>query len=213
MIDYIIAQNPDSRILQKASAALHRGEVVCLPTDTNWVLICDPFNKAGVEKLYQLRRANVEKHFSLLCDTLSRASGLARISTEVFRLIKNKVPGNYTFIFEADKKIIKYLKASKKDHEIGIRFPPSHLVDEMIRVHEGALLSANVTLEMLGIEDSSIEIYPYLIEESIGHQIAQILDPGEYSFSGSSTVVSFVNDEIVVLREGAGDPKDFQDLL
>lgn len=178
---------------------------MCLPTDTNWVLVCDPFHKAGVEKLYQMRKADAEKHFSLLCDSLSRASNLARISTEVFRLIKNKVPGHFTFIFEAEKTITKHLKASKKDHEIGIRFPPDRLVQELVRVHDNALLSTNVTLEMLGIEDDSIEIYGYLIEESLGHQVAMILDPSEYEFAGPSTIVSFVSGEPEVLREGAGE--------
>ena len=41
------------------------------------------------------------------------------IDDGAFRLLKKMIPGSYTFIFEAQKKITKHLKASKTDKEVG----------------------------------------------------------------------------------------------
>lgn len=209
MIEYIVAQSPDHRVLHRASKELRNGNLVCLPTDTNWVIVCDPFSVKGVNNLYGVRKEMPEKHFSVLCDTVSRANELASIPDQAFKLIRNKIPGNYTFIFEAKKKIFKALKASKKDREIGIRFPPSKLISELIEIHGEVLLSANVTHEMLEIEDEKIEIYPYLIDDSLGHLFSMIIDPEVTNFAGSSSIVSFINDQVEVLREGAGDIRSF----
>jgi tRNA threonylcarbamoyl adenosine modification protein (Sua5/YciO/YrdC/YwlC family) len=121
MIEYIIAQNPDDRILKRCSDLLTQGKLLCLPTDTNWVVICDPFNKDAVEQLYRLKGESPQKHFSLLCSDISMASELAIIENQAFKLLKKLVPGHFTFIFNASKMITKYLKASKTDKEIGIR--------------------------------------------------------------------------------------------
>ncbi|MFH2203048.1 MAG: L-threonylcarbamoyladenylate synthase [Elusimicrobiota bacterium] len=205
MIEYVIAQNPDDRILKRASDVLSRGGLVCLPTDTNWVVCADPYSKHGVEKLYHLKKAEPQKHFSVLCDTISRAAEIAYIDNSAFRTLRGKIPGHFTFIFRAQKKITKSLKASKKDHEIGIRFPPDTLVQRMIEAHGGVLLSTNLTSEMLGPDSKDMEPYGYLIEDSLKHVIDIVLDPGEFQFAGASTIVRLLADaEPEVLRQGAG---------
>ena len=117
MIEYIFPHNPDDRILKKASSLLKAGELVVIPTDTSWVLLADPFHKGAVEKLYRAKNEEKSHHFSLLCEDISSASELAHISDKAFRLIRGKVPGHYTFIFDATKKMIKSLKASGADPE------------------------------------------------------------------------------------------------
>ena len=51
MIEYIIAHTPDDRVLKKASDILNQGGLVCLPTDTNWQVIANPYKKNSIEKL------------------------------------------------------------------------------------------------------------------------------------------------------------------
>lgn len=206
MIKYVIPQNPDDRILDKASKALSGGGLVSLPTDTNWVVVADPFSKTGVQKLYRLKKAEPKKHFSVLCDDVSRASEIAMIDNSAFRTLRGRVPGNFTFIFPAKKEIKKSLKASKMDSEIGIRFPPNRVVRRLIRTHGRVLLSSNITHEMLGLNNGEIDIYGYLIDDSLSHIIDLVLDPGEFEFAGESTVVRLMNDsEPEILRQGAGE--------
>jgi tRNA threonylcarbamoyl adenosine modification protein (Sua5/YciO/YrdC/YwlC family) len=203
MIEYVIAENPDDRVLKKVSDTIKAGGLVCLPTDTSWVVIADPFNKKGVEKIYRLKKVDRLKHFSLLCDTISRASEVAVIDDSVFRLIRKKIPGHFTFIFEATKKITRAVQANKMDHEVGLRFVPSTLVERLLEAHEDVVISTNLTGEMVGLsEDESI--YSYQIEEALGGQLDMIVDPGDYDFVGLSTIVDFTSGAPEIIREGVG---------
>ncbi|MBI5210195.1 MAG: L-threonylcarbamoyladenylate synthase [Elusimicrobia bacterium] len=205
MIEYVIAQNPDDRILKRASRILSDGGLVSFPTDTNWVVAADPSSKPGVEKLYRFKHAQADKHFSVLCDGISRASEIAEIGDGAFRALRGRVPGNFTFIFKARKAIRKKLTASKRDHEIGIRFPPSILVQRLVAFHGRGLLSSNISHQVLGLEDQEMPIYGYLIEDTLSHKIDMVLDPGEFEFAGGSTIVSLLDEGApVIIRQGAG---------
>ncbi len=205
MIEYIIAENPDDRVLNKVSQALNNGELVCLPTDTNWVVLASPFSKKGVEKIYKYKDAPKLKAFSLLCDSISMASEVASIDDGVFRYIKRIIPGHFTFIFNASKKITKAVAANKTDHEVGIRFVPSTLVKRLLEVHGQPVLSSNIDVEKFTAKVSSPdEVYSYMIEEELGSVLSMIIDPGEHEFVGASTIVDFTSGEADIIRQGAG---------
>ena len=55
MIEYVIYDNPDDRILDKAKACIDAGQLICFPTDTNWIVAGSPFNKSAIEKIYKLK--------------------------------------------------------------------------------------------------------------------------------------------------------------
>jgi tRNA threonylcarbamoyl adenosine modification protein (Sua5/YciO/YrdC/YwlC family) len=205
MIEYVVAHNPDDRILLKASQILRNGGLICFPTETNWVVVADPFNKEGVEKLYRLRHVDNTKHFTVLCDSFKKAQEVSLIDDHAFRILKKMIPGSYTFIFEAQKKITKNLKASKLDKEVGIRFPPSRLVQKILQFHGDVVLSSHLSADMLEVDDENLFIYGALIEEYFGEKIELILDPGEYDFIGlSTTIVDFTSGAPEIIREGAG---------
>jgi tRNA threonylcarbamoyl adenosine modification protein (Sua5/YciO/YrdC/YwlC family) len=203
MIEYVIAENPDSRIIEKICEKLRSGEIIIFPTDSSWVMAVNPFHKGAVDKIYKMKGEEKSHHFSLVCLNISMADELALIPDDVFRLIRNKVPGHYTFIFSATKIVTKALKASKTDHEVGIRFVPSKLVNSVLEQFNGPLLTTNLTNEMLNISETD-EIYSYLIEEEVGNQVGAIIDPGEYEFRGTSTIYNFASDRRECIREGAG---------
>ncbi len=210
MIEYVVEHNPDDRVLAKASQILRNGGLLCFPTETNWVVVADPYHKDSVEKLYRLRPIENTKHLTVLCGSFQQAMEIAFIDDGAFRLMKKVIPGPYTFIFGAQKKITRFLKASKVDHEVGLRFPPSKLCRKLLETHGEVLLSTHMNHEMLGEEDDSIPLYSAQIDDSFGHIIDMIIDPGEYEFVGSTTIIDYTTGEPEVLRVGAGDPSLFQ---
>lgn len=209
MIEYVVEHNPDDRVLIRASQILRNGGLLCFPTETNWVVVADPFQKDGVDKLYRLRHVDNTKHFTILCDSFQKAQDVSIIEDGAFRLLKKVIPGPYTFIFEAQKKITKLLKASKVDKEVGIRFPPHPLCRKILEVHGNVLISTHLTYEMLGLEEDGVPLYGALIEDYLGNQIDLILDPGEYEFLGPTTIIDFTQGEPVLLRPGAGITRPF----
>jgi tRNA threonylcarbamoyl adenosine modification protein (Sua5/YciO/YrdC/YwlC family) len=205
MIEYVVEHNPDDRTLKKASQILRNGGLICFPTETNWVVVADPFNKEGIDKLYRFRHVDNTKHFTVLCDSFQKAQEVSFIDDGAFRLLKKMIPGSYTFIFEAQKKITKHLKASKTDKEVGIRFPPKALCLKFLAVHGEVVISSHLTHEMMEMEDDGNPLYSALIEDYYGNKIDMIIDPGEYEFIGNNTtIIDFTSGAPEVIREGAG---------
>lgn len=201
MIEYVIAENIDERILKRANLLMSEGKLIAFPTDTNWVVATSISNKKGVEALYKFKSEEKTKHFSLLTTCFKQAQEVAEISNQHYRLLRPFVPGPYTFIFSATKKACKMLKATKVDKEVGIRFSPSPVATALGISLEYPIISTNIRNEQIGV-DSKDEIFSYLIEEKIGHQISMIIDPGEYQFLGSSSIINFTNNDIVIDRIG-----------
>jgi tRNA threonylcarbamoyl adenosine modification protein (Sua5/YciO/YrdC/YwlC family) len=209
MIEYVVEHNPDDRVLKKASQILKNGGLVCFPTETNWIVVADPYQKESVEKLYRIRHIENTKHLTVLCPNFKMAQEIAFLEDSAFSLVKKVTPGPYTFIFEAKKRTTKLLKASKYDHQVGIRFPPGKLVRALMESHGDVMISSHINHEMLEMDDESDPIYSALIEDYFGHQIDLIIDPGEYAFLGPTTIVDFTSGEPEVIREGSGDPGIF----
>lgn len=209
MISYVVEHNPDDRVLNNASQILRNGGLVAFPTETNWVVVADPFEKKGVDKLYQLRHVENTKHFTVLCSDFRSAMEIAYIEDSAFALMKKVVPGPYTFILPAQKTITKYLKASKTDHEVGVRFPPKPLCKRLIETHGGILLASHINHDMIDGSDENLPLYSALIEDNLGHLIDLIIDPGEYEFLGPTTIVDFTQGAPEVVRIGSGNPDLF----
>lgn len=205
MIDYVHAHNPDDRVLEKAKQALLSSELICLPTDTNWTVLADPYDKKAVERLYHFKKENDQKHFALLTSDISMASEVAMIDDRAFKLLKKVIPGHYTFIFEAKKQIAKHLKASKTDKEVGLRFVPSELIQKFLHYYGKALLSTNIPAQILEGYPGMQEIMSFMIEEKYSHLLKCIIDPGEVEFVAPSSIVDFSQGEPTILREGPGD--------
>jgi tRNA threonylcarbamoyl adenosine modification protein (Sua5/YciO/YrdC/YwlC family) len=202
---YIIHSNPDHRIIKECCRQLRAGLLVAFPTDTNWQVVASIQSLQGINALYRWKGESKLKHFSLLCSDISQASEYATIDNQAFRLIKNHSPGNFTFILPASKLTTKLLKASKTDHEVGIRIPPCPLNEVLARELGTPLVSTQITPAMMEL-DTADQIYGLLVEERWPGDIAMVLDPGETEFTGPSTIVSLIDsDAPEIIRQGAGE--------
>ena len=208
MIEYVVEHNPDDRVLTKASQILRNGGLICFPTETNWVAVADPFIKESVDKLYRLRHVDNTKHFTVLCSNFKKAMEISFISDGAYALMKKVVPGPYTFILEAQKKMTKHLKASRHDHQVGIRFPPGKLCQSILDTHGEVVLCSHISADMLDLEEGDF-IYSALIEDHFSNLINLIIDPGEFEFIGPTTIIDFTQDVPEVVREGAGSSAIF----
>jgi tRNA threonylcarbamoyl adenosine modification protein (Sua5/YciO/YrdC/YwlC family) len=206
MIDYLIPHSPDQRIFQRASQHLKDGKLICFPLESHWDILCDPHQKMGVEKLYQYRKVDQKKHFTLICDNLSMASQFAYVPDNAFHLMKKLTPGSYTFILKAQKLTTKWLKASKADHQVGIRIPDIDWIRKFISFYQSPLIGTHLSLP-----DETIPLYSALIEEELHQFVDYIIDPGEIEFTESSSIIDFsIDGSPQIIRRGAGDLSFFK---
>ena len=212
MIHYVVAKNPDDRVIDLASQKLAGGGIIVFPTDTSWVFAASLMSKKGVDALYRIKGVDRKRHLSVLCNNISQASRYGVVSNFTYKIIHKIVPGPYTFILNPTRDIPRSIRDYRKQKQIGIRIPESVLCERLISHFHYPIITGSIDkdsiLDDLNSDVRTDEIYSYQIEEIFGHQVEMIIDPGEFELAiGGSSVVDFSSDDEVpiVIREGAGD--------
>lgn len=190
-------ENPQIRLVRHVVESLRQGGVVIYPTDTTYGLGCDIYNRKGIKKIYQIKQRDPRKPFSFICSDLAEVSNYAQVSNFAFRILKRHLPGPYTFILEATKIVPEALTTRQKT--VGIRIPDNAISKLIVQElgHPLVTTSANISGED-AIQD------PELVDEKMEKMVDMVVDGG-VSMGIESTVISLLNDQIEVLRQGAGD--------
>ncbi|MBE9485565.1 MAG: threonylcarbamoyl-AMP synthase [Chloroflexi bacterium] len=197
MILSINQENPHTRHINQVTECLRQGGVIIYPTDTTYGLGCDIFNRKGVKKIFQIKQRDSRKPFSFICTDLAEISNYAQVSNFAFKIMKRHLPGPYTFVLEATKIVPDSL--STKQKTVGVRIPDNRICQEIVRQlgHPLVTTSANLSGE-------SAPQDPRQIDENMGRMVDMVIDGG-ISLGEASTVISLIDDQIEVLRQGRGD--------
>jgi tRNA threonylcarbamoyl adenosine modification protein (Sua5/YciO/YrdC/YwlC family) len=195
--------NPQSRHIAHAVEVLQRGGVIIYPTDTVYGIGCSIHDTRAIERIYQIRDQDRTKPFSFICSDLSHIAEYAKVSNSAYRLMKQLIPGPYTFILPASrmKQLSKRLISKRKT--VGIRVPHNSICHEIVKGLGHPILSASVT----GDHKGDIIVDPELIKRQFEDRVDLILDGGN-SLNEFSTVLDVTNEQPIVVREGAGDVSD-----
>jgi len=201
MLLTIDTHEPEHWLLAQVCKVLRQGGIVVLPTDTVYGVVCDIANEKGAERMYRLKGMDSKKLLSVICSDLSMAAEYTRgIPNTLFRVVRRKLPGPYTFILPASKEIPRIMRKNRKT--VGIRVPDCPLALELINQYGRPLLSTSVRLS-----PGEWMLDPYAIEEEYGRDIDLVVDGG-LLYPEPSTVIDFSGFEPEVIREGKG-PVDF----
>jgi tRNA threonylcarbamoyl adenosine modification protein (Sua5/YciO/YrdC/YwlC family) len=191
--------NPQPRQIKTVIDCLLSGGIIIYPTDTIYGLGCDIFQHKAVERICRIKNVDPQKaNLFFICDDLADLSKYTKpISTPVFRLLKQYLPGPYTFLLPASKEVPKILK-TKKD-TIGLRVPHHAIASAIVKELGHPLLSASLPGEM--VEDYTDPDYMF---ENFGKLVDIVVDGGIGGMI-PSTIVDCTGEEPVVTREGLGE--------
>ncbi|MEC5395596.1 L-threonylcarbamoyladenylate synthase [Bergeyella sp. RCAD1439] len=195
----IYPENPQEALIEEIVKVLKNGGLIIYPSDTVYALGCDINNLKAMEKLAQIKKTKLEKaQFSIICNDLSHLSDFTRpIDNATFRLLKNHVPGPFTFILEANKNLPLAYKGKKT---IGIRVP-DHSVPQLIVEKLGRPIASTSIKD----DDEILEYTtdPELIAEKYNALVEIVIDSG-YGDHTASTIVDLTGAEPEILRQGKG---------
>ncbi|MEC5156518.1 L-threonylcarbamoyladenylate synthase [Chryseobacterium sp. MP_3.2] len=196
----IYPDNPQENLIAEVVKTLQNGGIIIYPSDTVYALGCNIFDIRAMEKLAQIKKIKLEKaQFSIICNDLSHLSNFTRaIDTSVFRFLKSKIPGPFTFILEANKSLPLAYKGNKT---VGIRVP-DHSIPQMIVEKLGHPIASTSIKD----EDEVIEYStdPELIAEKYDNLVDLVIDSG-YGDNIASTIVDLTSGEPEILRQGKGE--------
>ena len=194
-------QDPQPRQINKAVECLQSGGIIIYPTDTIYGLGCDILQQRAIEKICRIKRVDPKKaQLSFICANLSHLSIYAKqLNTATFRLLKEYLPGPYTFILPASKMVPKILQSNKDT--IGLRIPDNKIALAIINELGRPILSASLPGEL--VEDYTD---PEIMHENFMNDVDIVVDGGIGGVN-PSTVIDCTGPEPVVLRQGAGEWK------
>jgi len=198
MLLHLHPVNPQPRNIKTIVECLLDGGVIIYPTDTIYGLGCDIFQHKAVERICRIKQVDPAKaQLSFVCYDLSDLSNYTKsISTPLYRMLKNYLPGPYTFILPASKQVPKILK-SKKD-TIGLRIPDNTIARCLVKELAHPILSSSLPGDM-------VEEYtdPEMIHDKFEKLVDIVIDGGIGGIL-PSTIVDCTGEEPVVTRKGLG---------
>ena len=192
--------NPQARLLKQAVQLLNQGQVLAVPTDSSYALVCHLDDKAAADQLRRIRGIDEKHHLTLLCRDLRELANYARVDNRQFRLIKQATPGPFTFILEATKEVPRRLSHPQRK-TLGLRVPDHKVLQDLLELHGAPLIATTLILP----DESDPLNDPEEIRERLEHPLGAVIDAGACALA-PTTVVDMTGDEPVLLRKGQGDP-------
>ena len=192
--------NPQARLLRQAAAILRAGGVIAYPTDSSYALGCRVGDIAAAQRIRALRGIDDKHHLTLVCRDLAEIGRYAVLDNWQFRIVKQGVPGSYTFLLPATREVPRRLKHPKRS-TIGVRVPDHAVVQALLAELGEPLVSS--TLIPAGAAEPLND--PEAIRSRYEHSLELIVDAGACPMQ-PTTVIDLAVIPPTIVRLGRGDP-------
>jgi tRNA threonylcarbamoyl adenosine modification protein (Sua5/YciO/YrdC/YwlC family) len=196
--------NPQARSIRQVVDVIGEGGLIAYPTDSCFAFGCQLGNRAGLDRIREIRRLDDRHHFTLVCRDFAQLGQFVQVSNSVFRLVKACTPGSYTFILPATREVPHRLLHPRK-RTVGVRVP-KHTVAQALLAELGEPLVSS-TLLLPGQDEPMTQGWE--IKERLDHLLDAVIDAGDCG-TQPTTVVDLSQPEPEILRRGAGDPSRFE---
>jgi len=152
-----------------------------------------------MERIGRIRRLSDKHQYTLLCRDLSEIATYARVSNEIYRLLKAHTPSLCTFILPATSEVPRRLMHPKRK-TIGIRVPTHPVCQALLDALGEPMQTSTLQLpeQLLPMDD------PEEIEALLSSKIDVLLDSGLIT-RGLTTIIDLSGDQPVLVRQGMGD--------
>jgi tRNA threonylcarbamoyl adenosine modification protein (Sua5/YciO/YrdC/YwlC family) len=200
-------RHPQPRTIGLAVRALEDGQLLGYPSDTTYALGCDAHQRRAVERLARLKRRDPKKPFALLVADLSDLARYAQVSNFAYRVLRQLAPGPFTFVLPATRLVPELLLHRKR--EVGLRIPAAPVAQALVRGLGRPLVTTTATAIEADLDggreraEGASLTDATEVRDTYGHALEQVLDAGALP-GDPSTVLSFMDDHLEVLRQGVG---------
>ena len=193
--------------LAMAIAALQRGEVVGMPTETVYGLAADASNAAGVKRIFELKGRPADHPLIVhIADgaTLSAwASGVPRKARD---LAEAFWPGPLTMILKRASRVSDLVTGGQDT--VGIRVPSHPIAHALLEAFGGGLAAPSAN--RFGRLSPTRAAH---VREEFGASVPVVLDGGECDVGIESTIVDLSGAEPRLLRPGHIELNAIEDVI
>ncbi len=186
----------NDRHIARAARVLDEGGIIIFPTDTLYALGCDALDNRAIQRLCAVKGINPDKQLlSIVCDGISMASDYARIDNHAFRMLKDHLPGPFTFILPGSTRLPKVFKGRRN---VGVRIPANGVATALATALGRPVLATSVA-----IDDDAEAVEPESIAMHYADRADLLLDAGPGGIVPSTVVDLTDSTAPAILRPGA----------
>jgi L-threonylcarbamoyladenylate synthase len=188
-----------------AAQKVREGAVIVYPTDTVYGIGCEPYNDDAIESLLRMKGRENSKPMPLLCSSIMHAERIGRLDDDARKLANRFWPGALTIIVKLNDYKISSKVTGGKD-SVGIRVPDHTCALKLIEACGGVLVGTSANRSGSPSARNADEV----INSIKGFDI--LIDGGKTQ-GIESTVLSVIDHNITIIREGAVKRKEIERVL
>lgn len=199
-------EHPAPEAIERAAAAIRRGEVVAIPTDALYTLVADPFNLQAVGRVFLAKGREPQRSLPLLVTDILMAEDLTKdVSSRFYVLARRFWPGPLTIIVPASAKVP--LKVTGNTGRLAVRQSRSKVANALLEWLQQPLISTSANISGQPTCRSGIETFGMM-----DGRVNLVLDGGLCAGLGSTTV-DITEPYWRLIREGAISEKEVAEAL
>lgn len=190
--------NINDRFMDEVIETLRDGGIVIYPTDTLYAIGCDALKNNAIERICKIKGINPQRtNLSIVCSDISQASQYARIDNRAFQLLRENLPGAFTFILPAASTLPKVFKGRKT---VGIRVPDNVIACEIAARLGNPILTTSIEWD----DDPEDGCNPQAIALKYEDIVDIVIDGGSGELTPSTIVDCTDSSAPEIIREGKG---------
>jgi L-threonylcarbamoyladenylate synthase len=199
-------ERPQPEVLERAAAAIRRGQVIAIPTDALYMLVADPFNLGAVSCVFRAKGREAHRSLPLLVNDILMAEDLAaELNNRFFILARRFWPGPLTIIVPASAKVP--LKVTGNTGRLALRQSKSQLANDLITLMNQPLIGTSANISSHPTCRSGIEVFGMM-----DSRVDLVIDGGACPGEGATTV-DITEPYWRVIKAGAIDEKEIAECL
>jgi L-threonylcarbamoyladenylate synthase len=178
----------------EALAAIRRGEIVGVPTDTLYGLAADPFSEDALDAIFELKGRQSNKPFAILVASVEQGMELASFSDRALDLAEQHWPGALTLVVPRLSTAPGWLGHQAR-RTVGLRCPDHTVALELLdKAGPLAVTSANLSgHEAVLDHDEARDLF--------GDAVTVYLE-GRAHGGEASTIIDLTEPDPLTLRQG-----------
>ena len=132
--------------IKKVAKIIKEGSTICYPTETLYGLGCNCEDQRAIDKIYDIKKREKEKNFTLLFKDLNMLSDNCETSDSETRLINKFSPGPFSILLKVKKQSSINSKIISANKEVCCRISSHPFVIRLFEVLDTPIVSTSANL-------------------------------------------------------------------
>jgi L-threonylcarbamoyladenylate synthase len=188
---------PDPAVLGRAAAAISKGGIVAIPTDTLYGLAADPFNRQAIDRLFALKVRTADRALPLIACDIGQIEQMLGAMTPIAKMLARTFwPGPLTLLIDAPEGLA--ARVTGGTGRVGVRVPAHQVARALCEICGLPLTATSANISGEPAQDD-----PERVAASIGEGVEMLIDAGRTPGGLPSTIVDVSGAAPVLVRAGA----------